>query len=114
MPRRDTPIDDEKRSYGAVWLVTSLLLFVGALWCIADDNIFRRPWKKYQAEFNRLAIRRLEDAIAAEQQRLDADPAYRQATKALADAPPRVSSGENARKMCDPQREVGGAQHEAQ
>src|SRR5438128_1415078 len=72
MPRRDAPIDDEKRSYSAVWLVTSLLLFVGALWCIADDNIFRRPWKKFQAEFNRLEIQRLKDAIAGEQQRLDA------------------------------------------
>ena len=38
MARRTTPIDDEKRSYGAVWLVTSLLLFVGALWCIADTR----------------------------------------------------------------------------
>jgi len=114
MPRRDAPIDDEKRSYGAVWLVTSLLLFVGALWCIADDNIFRRPWKKYQAEFNRLEIRRLEDAIAAEQQRLDADPAYRQATKALADAHASVSSGENARKIADLQRELRRAQQEDQ
>src|SRR5437764_1363117 len=114
MARRTTPIDDEKRSYGAVWLVTSLLLFVGALWCIADDNLFRRPWKKFQAEFNRLEIRRLEDAIAAEQQRLDADPAYRQATKALADAHASVSSGENARKIADLQRELRRAQQEDQ
>src|SRR5881397_1723281 len=104
MPRRDAPIDDEKRSYGAVWLVTSLLLFVGALWCIADDNIFRRPWKKYQAEFNRLEIRRLEDAIAAEQQRLDADPEYQTAAKALEDAKRSVTSGEGARKIAEIQR----------
>src|SRR5437870_5844803 len=110
MPRRDTALDDEKRSYGAVWLVTSVLLFVGALWCIADDNIFRRPWKKFKAEFNRLEIQRLKDAIAAEQQRLDADPAYQQATKALADARTSVSSGENARKIADLQRELRRAQ----
>src|SRR5438093_5641517 len=110
MPRRDTPIDDEKRSYGAVWLVTSLLLFVGALWCIADDNIFRRPWKKYQAEFNRLEIRRLEDAITAEQARLDADPEYQAAVKALADAKTSVTSGENARRIKELQREVVDAQ----
>src|SRR5881628_2323696 len=114
MPRRDAPIDDERRSYGAVWLVTSLLLFVGALWCIADDNIFRRPWKKFQAEFNRLEIRRLKDAIAAEQQRLDADPAYQQATKALADAHASVSSGENARKIADLQRDLRRAQQQDQ
>src|SRR5262249_24053293 len=67
MPRRDTtPQDDVKRSYGALWLVLSLLLFVGALWAVADDNIFRRPWKKWQAGFNRLEISRMEDAIGAE------------------------------------------------
>src|SRR3989442_14518598 len=112
MARRTTPLDDEKRSYGAVWLVTSLLLFVGALWCIADDNIFRRPWKKYQAEFNRLEIQRLKDAIAGEQQRLDADPAYQQAVKALADARTSVSSGDNARKIADLQRELRRAPQE--
>src|SRR2546425_9943743 len=106
MPRRDAPIDDEKRSYSAVWLVTSLLLFVGALWCIADDNIFRRPWKKFQAEFNRLEIQRLKDAIAGEQQRLDADPAYQQAGKALADGPTSVSWGDKPRKNATPQRGV--------
>src|ERR1043166_10108246 len=97
---RQTPVlDEERRSYGARWLLCSLLLLVGALWAIADDNIFRRPWKKYQAEFNRLEIRRLEDAIKAEQARLDADPEYQSAVKALADAKTSVSSGDNARKI---------------
>src|SRR5438445_10734694 len=114
MARRITPIDDEKRSCSAVWLVTSLLLFVGALWCIADDNIFRRPWKKFQGEFNRLEIQRLKDAIAGEQQRLDADPVYQQAVKALADARASVSSGDNARKIADLQRELRRAQQEDQ
>src|SRR5438093_3916135 len=99
MPRKTLPVDDEKRSYGALWLLCSLLLLVGALWAIADDNIFRRPWKKYQAEFNRLEIRRLEDAIKTEQARLDADPEYQAAVKALAEAKVSVTSGENARKI---------------
>src|SRR5437667_242749 len=114
MARRTTPIDDEKRSYGAVWLVTSLLLFVGALWCIADDNLFRRPWKKFQAEFNRLEIQHLKDAIAAEPQRLDADPAYQQAVKTLADARVTASSGEIARQIADLQRELRRAQQQDQ
>src|SRR3989442_1953863 len=110
MPRRSAAIDDEKRFYSAFGLVASLLLFVGALWSIADDNIFRRPWKKFQAEFNRLEIQRLKDAIAGEQQRLDADPAYQQAVKALADARASVSSGENGRRIATLQRETGRAQ----
>src|SRR5439155_1251055 len=85
MPRSTPVLDDEKRSYGALWLVSSLLLFVGALWAIADDNIFRRPWKKWQAEFNRLEIHRLEDAIGDEQKRLDAEPEYQGAVKTAED-----------------------------
>src|SRR5437773_8120187 len=114
MARRTTPIDDEKRSYGAVWLVTSLLLFVGALWCIADDNLFRRPWKKFQAEFDRIEIQHLNGAIAAEQERLDADPAYQQAVKTLADARVSASSGEIARQIADLQRDLRRAQQEDQ
>src|SRR5207245_75433 len=114
MPRQAPSLDEEKRSYGALWLVSSLLLFVGALWAIADDNIFRRPWKKWQAEFNRLEIRRLKDAIADEQKRLDADPEYRAAAQALDEARKSVTSGENVRKIADLQRELRQAQKEDQ
>ncbi len=104
---RSTPkIDDEKRSYGALWLVCSLLLFVGALWAIADDNVFRRPWKKYQAEFNRLEIQSLKDAIQAEQDRLNADPGYQTTSKTLADARASVDSGENGHRIAEIEREL--------
>jgi mono/diheme cytochrome c family protein len=111
MPRRD-PIDEEKRSYGALWLVCSLLLFVGALWAIADDNVFRRPWKKYQAGFNRLEISRLEAAIKAEDDRLAADPAYQAAEKALRDARASVTSSDVAKKIADLRRQLVQAQEE--
>src|SRR5207302_302571 len=108
------PADDEKRSYGALWLLCSLLLLVGALWAIADDNVFRRPWKKYQAGFNRLEISKLEEAIRAEQTRLDADPQYQAEEKAFADAKKDVTSGETARKIADLQRQLVQAQKEDQ
>src|SRR5437870_13499407 len=99
---RQTPVlDEERRSYGALWHLCSLLLLVGALWAIADDNIFRRPWKKWQAEFNRLEIRRFEDAIRSEEARLDTDPAYQAAAKALADAKRDVTAGDTARRIAD-------------
>jgi mono/diheme cytochrome c family protein len=97
--RSEPVLDDEKRSYGAVWLVCSLLLFVGALWAVVDDNVFRRPWKKYQVEFNGLEIQRLEQAIADEQRRLDADPAYQEAATALEEARRSLASGEQARTL---------------
>ncbi|HEV7730547.1 MAG TPA: c-type cytochrome [Candidatus Binatia bacterium] len=100
MPRREnTPQDDEKRSYGALWLVLSLVLFVCALWAVADDNFFRRPWKKWQAGFGRLEISRIEDAIAAEQAKLNADPKYQEAVKSLEVAKAKVDSGETATEI---------------
>src|SRR5262252_9041085 len=115
MPRRvASNLDEEKRSYGTLWLVLSLLLFVGALWAVADDNLFRRPWKRYQAEFNRLEIRHIEDAIAAEQKRLDEDPAYKDAVKALADARASVTSGALAKEIADLEAALAKAKIEDQ
>src|SRR2546422_3396561 len=102
MPRQAPSLDEEKRSYGALWLVSSLLLFVGALWAIADDNIFRRPWKKWQAEFKRLEISRFEDAVADEQKRLHADPGYPAAAKAPREGPQNGTPGGKAQKNPHP------------
>jgi mono/diheme cytochrome c family protein len=112
--RTPPPLDEEKRSYGALWLVCSLLLFVGALWAVADDNLFRRPWKKYQAHFNRLEIERLNAAIAEEQARLDADPAYQQAIAAAVAARQSLESGENAQKLAALERQLTRARQEDQ
>jgi mono/diheme cytochrome c family protein len=112
--RKDAPLDDEQRSYGALWLVCSVLLFVGALWAVADDNIFRRPWKKYQAEFSRLEIHRLEEAIAAEQAKLDADPAYQAATRAVEEARARGASGETQRHLAALRAELDQAKRDDQ
>src|SRR5262245_17389451 len=110
MARRDTtPQDDEKRSYGALWLVCSLLLFVGALWAIADDNFFRRPWKKWQAGFNRVEISHFEDQIAKEQARLDADAAYQDAEKRLVAARAEVSSGAPASEVARLEQQLKAA-----
>jgi mono/diheme cytochrome c family protein len=99
MARRDTPLDDEKRSYGAVWLVLSLLLLVSGLWAVADDNIFRRPWKKYQGGFSRLEIATVKQQIADEQAKLDATLPYQAAVKHVADAQRAVDSGDTKREM---------------
>jgi mono/diheme cytochrome c family protein len=106
MARRDSVTDDEKRSYGALWLVLSLLLFVGGLWAIADDYIFRRPWKQYQTEFNELEIAKTEAAIATEQARLDKDPAYQKAVKALAEATAQASSGATGAEVAQLQKQL--------
>ena len=106
MARRDSIIDEERRSYGGLWLVLSLLMFVGALWTIADDNVFRRPWKRFQAEFSRLEIDRIEEAIAAEEARLAQDPEYQAALQAIEDARDRLASGEPATRLAELERQL--------
>jgi len=110
MARRDnTPQDDEKRSYGALWLVLSVLLLIGALWAVADDNFFRRPWKKFQAGFNRVEISHIEDQMGAEQAKLDADPKYQEVVKQLDAARAEESSGNTAKEIAALERELNTA-----
>ena len=101
MARRNTPLDDEKRSYGAIWLVLSLMLLMSGLWALADDNFFRRPWKKWQGGFARLEIDTVKKQIADEQTRLEADEAYKKAAADVAKAKADVESGESAKQIAD-------------
>lgn len=97
--RRESGIDDEKRSYGSLWLLLSLLLMATAIWALLDDNFFRRPWKMYQAGFNRLDIQRAKDAIAKEDERLAADPTFQEKKKALDEARASLESGATAAEV---------------
>lgn len=101
MARRESNIDDEKRSYSALFLLSVGLLLVGAVWSVWDDNISRRPWKYYQVEFSEREQARVRDDIAKENERLANDPAYQQATKELAAARERLTSGATAKRIAD-------------
>jgi DNA repair exonuclease SbcCD ATPase subunit len=72
---------------------------VSGLWAVADDNFFRRPWKKWQAGFGRLEIATVKKQIADEQARLDADASYQAAGKKVADARASMTSGDNAKAI---------------
>ena len=87
MARREANIDDEKRSYSALFLLAVGLLLVGAVWSIWDDQISRRPWKYYQTEFSERQQKQVRDEIQQETDRLSKDPAYQQVDKDLAAAP---------------------------
>jgi mono/diheme cytochrome c family protein len=99
MARRKERIDDEQRSYSAVFLLGVGLLLIGAAWAVWDDNIARRPWKKYQVDFSELQIDRAHQAVADEDARLAKDPKYQDVSKALAEAQANVSSGDTARQL---------------
>ncbi|HWP58052.1 MAG TPA: c-type cytochrome [Candidatus Acidoferrales bacterium] len=101
MATRDFDPEEEKKSYGAVFLLaTSLLVFV-ALWAVWDDNFTRRSWKRYQAEFNRLDYAKAKAAYDAEDKKLQADPTYRELTKKLAAERARLERGDLARRLAE-------------
>ena len=99
MARREASIDDEKRTYSAVFLLAVGLLLAGAVWSVWDDNIARRPWKYHQAVFSEREQDKVRDEIKKEEARLAADATYQQVTKDLAAARQRLQSGETARRI---------------
>jgi mono/diheme cytochrome c family protein len=99
--RREFKIDDEKRSYSAVFLLSVGLLLIGAVWSVWDDNISRRPWKYYQVEFSRREQDQIRKDIQQAKLKLEADPAFQQATAELAAARQRLHSGETAQRIAE-------------
>jgi mono/diheme cytochrome c family protein len=97
--RREANIDDEKRSYSALFLLSVGLLLAGAIWAVWDDNISRRPWKYYQAEFSEREQAGVRTEIQKETERLANDPTYQQVSKDFAAARQRVGSGETATRI---------------
>jgi mono/diheme cytochrome c family protein len=96
---------EEKKSYGSVFLLGSALLVVVTLWSFWDDNITRRPWKKFQTEFYRLDYRKAKAAYDEEDKKLQADPAYQEAVKKLAAEQASLAKGELAKKLKEHRRQ---------
>jgi mono/diheme cytochrome c family protein len=99
MARRRERIDDEQKSYSMVFLLAVGLLLIGAVWAVWDDNISRRPWKKYQVDFSELQIERAKQAVADEDARLAQDPKYQDVSKQLNEAQASIASGETGRQL---------------
>src|SRR3990167_9212006 len=91
--------NEEKKSYGSVFLLGTSLLVAVSLWSLGDDNITRRPWKKYQTEFYRLDYRKAKAAYDEENKKLEADPAYQELVKKLAAEEADLKSGDLAKKI---------------
>lgn len=96
---------EEKKSYGAVFLLGATLLVAVTLWSFLDDNITRRPWKKYQRDFYRLDYRQAREMYEKEDQKLRADPAYQELAKKLEEARASLSRGELGKKLAELRRQ---------
>ncbi len=102
--------DEEKKSYAAVFLLAVALLLASAIWIVWDDQIARRPWKKYQYDFSQTQIDRAKAEVAAEQQRLDSSSEYQDVVKDLTEARQALETGDTGRLMADLERQRGKAQ----
>jgi mono/diheme cytochrome c family protein/predicted nucleic acid-binding Zn-ribbon protein len=69
------------------------------LWSFWDDNITRRPWKKYQTEFYRLDYRKAKAAYEEEDKKLQADSAYQELGKKLAAEQASLAKGDLANRL---------------
>src|SRR5437899_140752 len=59
--RAEEPI--EQRDYGRLYLVLSILLFVGTMWSVIDEISTRRPWKEFQESYFALSAQRWGDRL---------------------------------------------------
>lgn len=97
MARRE--VNDEQRSYSGVFLLAVAFLLIGAVWSVWDDNISRRPWKYYQAEFFEIEQDQLKKELADERTRLEGDAEYVKANEELRAANESLATGETRERI---------------
>ncbi|MGE5306338.1 MAG: c-type cytochrome [Alphaproteobacteria bacterium] len=105
MAERSIDQKEEKKSYGSIFVVGIALLVALSLWAFWDDNISRRPWKAFQAQFYRLDYNRAKAAYDEEDKKLQADANYRELSQKLADAQASLNKGELNRKLAALQKQ---------
>lgn len=99
MAERGMDPNEEKKSYGSVFVIGIALLVVLSLWALWDDNITRRPWKRFQENFYRLDYAKAKAAYDEEQKKLQADASYQELSKKIAAAQASLSRGDLGKKL---------------
>jgi len=101
MAERGIDQNEEKKSYGSVFLIGVALLVALSLWAFLDDNITRRPWKGFQARFYRLDYARAKAAYDEENKKLKEDANFQELSKKLAAAKASLNDGELAERVAN-------------
>src|SRR5687768_13959992 len=99
MAERGVDQQEEKKSYGSVFVIGVALLVALSLWAFFDDNFTRRPWKGIQARFYRLDYSKAQAAYAEEDKKLQADSKYQELSKKLAEFQSNLSDGDLGKKL---------------
>jgi mono/diheme cytochrome c family protein len=109
MAERSIDPNEEKKSYGSIFVIGIALLVALSLWAFWDDNITRRPWKAFQARFYRLDYSRAKATYDQEDKKLQADANYKELSQKLADAQASLKGGELGRKLAALQKQENEA-----
>jgi len=99
MAERGIDPNEEKKSYGSIFLIGIALLVAFSFWAFWDDNITRRPWKNFQSRFYRLDYAKAQAAYDEENKKLQADANYQELSKKVAAARASVQEGELGAKL---------------
>jgi mono/diheme cytochrome c family protein len=110
MAERGFDPQEEKKSYGSVFLIGIALLLALSIWAFWDDNITRRPWKSFQSQFHRLDYNKAKAAYEEENKKLQEDPTYQELSKKLAAFEASVNEGELAERLAALERQEAQAQ----
>jgi mono/diheme cytochrome c family protein/peptidoglycan hydrolase CwlO-like protein len=105
MAERSIDPNEEKKSYGSIFVVGIALLVALSLWAFWDDNITRRPWKAFQERFYRLDYNRAKTAYNEEDKKLQADASYKELSQKLAEAQASLNKGDLSRKLAALQKQ---------
>jgi hypothetical protein len=97
MAERGIDQNEEKKSYGSIFVIGIGLLVAFSLWAFWDDNITRRPWKAFQSQFYRLDYAKAQAAYDEENKKLQGDANYQELTKKLAGRKRVPVIGQNSR-----------------
>ena len=109
MAERGIDKQEEKKSYGSVFLIGIALLVVLTGWSFWDDNITRRPWKAMQARFYHLDYSKAMAAYNEENKKLQADANYQELSKKLAAAQASLSGGALGQKLASLEKQESAA-----
>lgn len=109
MAERGIDQNEEKKSYGSVFVIGIGLLVALSLWAFWDDNFTRRPWKGVQARFYRLDYNKAKAAYAEEDKKLQSDPAYQELAKKLGAFKASLEDGELGERLDVLEREEARA-----
>ena len=102
---------EEKKSYGAVFLLLVALLVATTLWALWQDTFSRHLWKKWKSDFYRFAISKFTDELDAENARLVEVPEYIELEAELEQVRQTLAGrGEEGRRLRDLEKQLGQAE----